>query len=60
MKKIPLTKSMTMGYDYTESRCGCGRAVMIRKNALIVGEIFVKCPQCKKWVRISDIKEKLN
>lgn len=52
-----LTKDTLMGYDYISERCECGRAVCLRKHALVVGELFVKCPKCKKWVRISDIKK---
>jgi phage FluMu protein Com len=52
-----LTNDTLLGYDYVSDRCACGRAVLLRKHALVVGELFVKCPQCKKWVRISDIKK---
>ena len=57
-KKNKLTKDTNVEYDYDTERCKCKRVVLLRKNALIVGEVFVKCPECRKWVRISDISYK--
>lgn len=53
-----LTNDTDIGYDYISERCECGRAVCLRKHAIVVGEIFIKCSRCKKWVRISDITKK--
>jgi hypothetical protein len=55
-----LTKDALIGYDYISERCECGRAVCLRKHAIVVGELFIKCPQCRRWVRISDIKKTNN
>lgn len=54
-EKKKLTNNTKLEYDYNTERCQCGRTVLLRKGALIVGEVFVKCPNCRKWVRLSDI-----
>ena len=57
-KKKCLTRDTQDDYNnYVPIKCTCGRTVGLRKNALIVGSIYVKCRYCKKWVVQSDILE---
>ena len=56
MEKKELTTTRQDAYnDYIPIKCSCGRTVGLRKNAFIVGTIYVKCRYCKKWVSQSDI-----
>lgn len=58
MEKKELTTTKLDSYnDYVPIKCSCGRTVALRKHAVIVGTIYVKCRYCKKWVAQSDITQ---
>ena len=58
MQKKELTNGVHDNYnDYVPIKCSCGRTVGLRKNAFIIGSIYVKCRYCTKWVQQSDITE---